>query len=30
MQGRLDLAAARADHEISVSCFCRVGAPCCE
>jgi tetratricopeptide (TPR) repeat protein len=30
MQTRLDLAMARADVEISASCFCRVGEGCCE
>ena len=30
MQTRLDLALARADVEISASCFCRVGDACCE
>jgi len=29
-QSRLDLAIARADVEISASCFCRVGDSCCE
>ncbi|MBC8075354.1 MAG: hypothetical protein H7Y32_04705 [Chloroflexales bacterium] len=30
VQPRLDLAVARADVEINASCFCRVGAGCCE
>lgn len=29
-QTRLDLAMARADVQITASCFCRVGARCCE
>jgi tetratricopeptide (TPR) repeat protein len=29
-QARLDLAVARADVEISASCFCRIGDSCCE